>query len=325
MFSLTAKIIIKSEKTWTFDKISSCEIERDIENITQKCTFTLPKNTKWKGETAIPVKRGDRVSFSLGYDGDNTEVFTGYISRLTTKTPVEITCEDEMFLLKNTPAKKKTYPDADLEQMLREQLPADVKLNVFSRHTFGKYVVDCDTVSALLGELSENGFTFFFRDGTLHAGMIFDHTGQIAGPKQLFIEGGVSGAQTGNIIDDSDLVWNDAKNITLRIRASGTDRTGKKIEVEVGDDDGELRSYFKYSTTEEELKAEATKKLTEWKISGFSGSFTSFAAHPAWLLDLIKIKTNEHPEGGVYRVTKNTISYGNGGYRQEITIGGKTQ
>jgi hypothetical protein len=324
MFALSAKITIKSEKTWTFEKISSCRIERDIENITQKCTLTLPKNTKWKDETAVPVKRGDRIGVALGYDGNNTEVFAGYIVKVTTKTPVEITCEDDMFLLKSAPAKKKTYPAADLEAMLREQLPAGVGLNVFSRQTFGRYVVDADTVAELLGELSENGFSFFFLDGTLHAGMIFDHSEQITGAKQLFIEAGVNDRQTGNIVDDADLTWNDADNITLRIKASGTDANGKKIEVEVGDKDGCLRSFFKYNTTEAELKAEATKKLTEWKISGFSGSFVTFGARPVRLLDMIKIKTKEHPDGGVYRVTKNTISYDGGGYRQEITTGGKT-
>jgi len=323
MFKLCANIRIISEKTWTFDKISSCEIERDIENIGTKCTLTLPKNTKWKNETKIPVKRGDRISISLGYDGELTEVFAGYISKVTTKTPVEIECEDEMYLLKLTKTKKKTYANANLQTLLEEQMPAGVKVNVYSKQTFGKYVVDQDTVAALMGDLADNGFSFFFREGVLYAGMIFDHSEQITGKKQLFIEGGVNRYQTGNIIDDDDLVWNSADSIQLRIKASGTDKKGKKIKVEVGDKDGELRTFFKYNTTKEALKAEATKKLTEWKISGFSGSFTTFGARPVLLLDLIKIRTKEYPEGGVYRVVKNTISYGEGGYRQEITIGGE--
>jgi hypothetical protein len=165
--------------------------------------------------------------------------------------------------------------------------------------------------------LSESGFTFFFKQGKLYAGMLFDHKQDIVAPKQLFKEG-----ENGNIIDSSDLKWNTADEINLRIKASGTDAKGKKISAEVGDKDGEVRSFFKYKTTQEELKKEAKKKLTEWKIEGLSGSFTTFGAKPVWLLDRIKIQTLEH-KAVVYKVTKTVIKYGTSGYRQEITIGGK--
>jgi hypothetical protein len=317
MLQLNAKITIFSEKTWTFKQINSCEIERDIEKITTNCTVTLPKRTKWYGETGIPVKRGDKISVSLGYDGELTEVFTGYIKKVNTSAPVGLICEDEMFLLKNTATKKKSYANADLKTLLTEQLPEGVPSEVYSTQTFGKYVVNTDTVSQMLGELSESGFTFFFKGGKLYAGMLFDHNEQITGKKQVFKEG-----ENGNIIDSSELEWNNAEDINLCIKASGTDAKGSKISVEVGDKDGEVRSYFKYKTTKTELEKEAKKKLTEWKISGLSGSFTTFGSKPVWLLDIIKIKLLEHPVD-MYKVTKNIISYGDGGYRQEITIGGK--
>jgi len=148
---------------------------------------------------------------------------------------------------------------------------------------------------------------------------MFDHSEQVTGKKQTFKEAGIDG-DTGNIIDDDDLVWNTAESISLRIQAKGTDANGKKISAEVGDPDGELRTFFKYNTTTDALTAEAKQKLEEWKVTGFSGSFTTFGARPVWLLDLIKIKTKEYPTGATYRVTKTVISYGEGGYRQQITI-----
>jgi hypothetical protein len=316
MLQLSAKIIIFSTKTWTFKQINSCEIERDIEKVTATCTITLPKRTKWYGETGIPVKRGDKISVSLGYDGELTEVFTGYIKKVNTTTPVELVCEDEMYLLKNTPTKKKSYANANLQTLLTEQLPASIQSEVYSKQTFGKYVVNTDTVAQLLGELSESGFTFFFKEGKLYGGMIFEHGEQIAGAKQVFKEG-----ENGNIIDSSDLEWSNAEDISLCIKASGTDEKGNKISVEVGDKEGEVRSYFKYKTTKAALEAEAKKKLTDWKISGLSGSFTTFGAKPVWLLDMIKIKLMEHPVG-TYKVTKNAITFGDSGYRQNISIGG---
>lgn len=43
MFRLTAKIEIRSAKTWVFDKVASVEITRDIETLTDTCVLQLPK------------------------------------------------------------------------------------------------------------------------------------------------------------------------------------------------------------------------------------------------------------------------------------------
>jgi hypothetical protein len=317
MFNPCANITIKSDKTWVFKKITACEIERDVEKVTATCKLTLPKNTKWHGETSIPVKRGDKITIELGYGETLHAVFEGYIKSVGVKTPIEIECEDLMYLLKNTPAKKKSYPDATLETLLAEQLPPGVKFETFAKESFGKYTVNSDTVSQLLGELAEVGITSFFRGDTLYSGMIHSHE-EIGGLKQKFFTG-----EKGNIIDEGDLEWSRSEDTLLRIKASGTDLNGKKISVEVGDKDGELRSYFKYNTTKETLEAEATRRLKDWKIGGLSGSFTTFVAKPVWLLDRIKVQT-EYAPVAVYKVIKNTITYDTGGYRQDITIGGKT-
>ncbi len=261
MFSLTAKITIKSDKTWGFSKINSCEIERDIENVTTKCTLILPKKTKWQDENGIPVKRGDHIQVELGYDGNNEEVFTGYISKVTAKTPVTIECEDEIYLLKNTATKKKTYSSANLKTLLSEQCPKGVKIDVFSTQTFGKYVVNADTVAQLLGDLRENGFLFFFKHGALYAGMAFDYNDKLTGKKQVFKDG-----KNGNIIDDGDLIWTEAENTSLKIKATGIDSKGNKIQVEVGDKEGEVRSFHQYNVSKEQLEKEAKKRLTDWKV-----------------------------------------------------------
>jgi hypothetical protein len=315
MFKLSANITIKSDtKTWTFKKVSAVEIERSIEKVTGTCTITLPKNTKWANETAIPVRRGNRVKVELGYDDKLETAFEGYIRKTGGKTPVVIECEDEMYVLKNTPCKKKSYPDADLKAMLQEQLPSNIKVDVFGEQKLGKYVVNSDNVAGLLGSLSEQKIICFFKDGVLQAGLLHKAK-EIGTLKQKFVEGI-------NIIDASSLNYETADSIRLRIKASGTDRKGKKITVTVGDKDGELRSYFKYNTTKEQLKAEATERLETWKVSGLSGDFTTFGAKLTGLLDRIKLQTNEAPLA-VYTVTANRISYSTGGYRQDITIAGK--
>ena len=70
MFRLTAKIEIKSTKTWRFDKVAGVEITRDIDTLTDTCVVTLPKKVRWLGESSLPIKRGDEVSVWLGYDDE---------------------------------------------------------------------------------------------------------------------------------------------------------------------------------------------------------------------------------------------------------------
>lgn len=314
MFRLSAHITIYSEKNWVINKPASCEISFDINNITQLCTVVLPKKTKWHNESTIPIKRGDKIKVRLGYNDRLETVFTGYVKSISAKTPIEIICEDYMFLLKNQPAIKKTYSNADLETILKEQLPSGMNFNVFGNINFGKYVVNSDTVAQLLGDLKENGFLFFFKDGILNAGVIFES--EINVKKQVFKE-------RINIIESNDLQWSNAEGINLRIKAGGTDSSGNKIpEFEVGDKEGELRSLFRINTTKEALETEAKTKLTEWKISGLNGNFVTFGAKIVFLLGTIKIQIAEHPIDN-YRVVKNTITFNTSGYRQNITIQGR--
>lgn len=317
MFKLGANIVIFSNKTWKLSIVNSIEIERDIEKITTTCKVVLPKKLKWQRETSIPLKRGDKIQISLGYDNNLEEVFVGYIKKIGVRTPITIECEDSMYLLKKTNAKKKTYPNATLKQILTDQIPAGISFETYSNQSIGNYVVDCDTVAQLLGELSESGISSFFHGDTLKVGMIHDHTEAIGKKKQVL-------ADNINIIDDSDLKWSDADEISLKIKASGTDKSGNKISVEVGDSDGDVRTFYKYNTTEAQLKSEATKKLKDWKVSGLSGSLTTFGQKYIWLLDLIKIK-QDGKDKGVYKVLKNTTTYSSEGYHQRITIGGQNE
>lgn len=80
MLKLSAKVEIKSARTWVFEKITACEVVRDMDALTTTCTLTLPRKTQWQGESSTPIKRGDKVSVWLGYDDDLQLVFKGYVT-----------------------------------------------------------------------------------------------------------------------------------------------------------------------------------------------------------------------------------------------------
>jgi len=318
MYILTAKIEIKGAKTWIFDKVASVEIERNAETLTDTCKITLPKKVKWQGETVIPIKRGDKVTVSLGYDGDPQLAFIGYVTTIGVKSPLVINCEDEMFSLKQKAAEKKAYKSCNLETLLKEQ-NLGVSIKVFGEQNLGAYRVTVSTVAELLNELKKNGIRSFFRYDTngvptLYSGVLFPKQGSI---KQCY--------KTGvNIISDDSLDQQKADDVKLKVKAVSLDRNNKKIAVEVGDADGEKRTLQAYNKTESELKEWAKQELSRLKRDGLTGDFTTFGAILVDKLDTIGIILDGQKQG-TYQVNKNIITYDTGGFRQRITIGDRIQ
>lgn len=312
MYVLSAKIEIQGDKSWQVPFITSVEITRDTEKLTDECKVTLPKRLKWDGEAQIPVKRGDSIKVWTGYGEDMELAFAGYVRSVGIKTPIVLTCEDEMFKLKQMACTKKAYKNVNLGTLLKDQGLENVK--VFGEQNLGQFRVTDDTVAALLGRLQDSGIRSFYRyeDGTpvLYCGVLFERDTQ---PSQVFATGV-------NIISDSSLEQQLAANIRLCIKAVSIMPNNKKIKVEVGDKDGEKRTIHTYNKTESELKAWAEQEIKRLKVDGLTGSFTTFGYRLVDKLDAIGIKIDGN-KMGVYQVKKNVIKYGTGGYRQEITLG----
>lgn len=313
MFRLCAKIEIKGDRAWSFDFVNAVEITRDTEKLTTEAKIIMPKKVKWDKADKIPVKRGDSVKISLGYDDNLQTAFVGYVRDVGFKTPIVITCEDEMFKLKQMPTKKKAYRSVSLETLLKDQ-GISYRLNIMGEQALGAYRVTADTVAALLGKLSEQGIRSFFRyeNGApvLYCGVLFERDTR---PAQVF--------KTGlNIISDQSLQQQKAENMRLRVKAVSLMPDNKKIKVEVGDADGEHRTLHTYNKTESELKAWAEQEIKRLKRDGLTGSFTTFGHTLVDCLDAIGIVIDGVKSGG-YQVKKNIVKYGDGGYRQEITLG----
>ena len=312
MYVLSAKIEIQGDKSWQGPFVSSGEITRDTEKLTDECKVTLPKRIKWDGEAQIPVKRGDSIKVWTGYGEDMELAFAGYVRSVGIKTPIVLTCEDEMFKLKQMACTKKAYKNVNLGTLLKDQGLENVK--VFGEQNLGQFRVTDDTVAALLGRLQDSGIRSFYRyeDGkpVLYCGVLFERDTQ---PSQVFATGV-------NIISDSSLEQQLAANIRLCIKAVSIMPDNKKIKVEVGDKDGEKRTIHTYNKTESELKAWAEQEIKRLKVDGLTGSFTTCGYRLVDKLDAIGIKIDGN-KMGVYQVKKNVIKYGTGGYRQEITLG----
>lgn len=316
MLKLSAKVEITGEKKWVFEKITACEIVRDSDALTTTCKLTLPRKVKWRGETSNPIKRGDKISVWLGYDDNLQLAFSGYVLRKGFKAPIEIFCEDEMFMLKQKPCVKKSYKNVDIQTLLKDQnLPYDIK--VLGEQNIGQYRANFETVAELLAHLKENSIRTFFRieDGkpVLYCGVLFDHGNEM---RQVFATGV-------NIISDSSLDEQNAEDVKIKLKVVSLQSDNKKkVKVEVGDADGENRTLHCYGKTEAEAKAWGEQELERLKRDGLTGSFQTFGHVLLDVLDIIGIKIDGERKGK-YQVQKNTITFGSSGFRQDITLGAR--
>lgn len=316
MLKLSAKVEITGEKKWVFEKITACEIVRDSEALTTICKLSLPRKVKWKGETSNPIKRGDKISVWLGYDYNLQLAFTGYVLRKGFKAPIEIFCEDEMFMLKQKQCVKKSYKNVDIQTLLKDQgLPYDIK--VLGEQNIGQYRVNFENVAELLAHLKENNIRTFFRiendKPVLYCGVLFDHGNEM---RQVFATGI-------NIISDSSLDEQKAEDVKIKLKVVSLQPDNKKkIKVEVGDADGEKRTLHCYGKTEAEAKAWGEQELERLKRDGLTGSFQTFGHVLLDVLDVIGVKIDGERKGK-YQVQKNTITFGSSGFRQDITLGAR--
>ncbi|MDR3329573.1 MAG: hypothetical protein LBS63_05690, partial [Prevotellaceae bacterium] len=99
------------------------------------------------------------------------------------------------------------------------------------------------------------------------------------------------------------------EDIKLKVEATSMQPDSKRIEVEVGDKDGELRTVYKCNTTAAELK--------RLKYTGYQGGFETFGEPAVSKTDIAHVE-GEDGSSGSYLIKKLEVSFGAGGYRQKI-------
>ena len=287
MYRLAARVEIESERKWEVTKVTAIEIQRSTEELTDTCKITLPKRMLWDHKEGTPLRRGDKVRVSIGYDDALQLAFVGYIREVGFKTPVELICEDEMYRLKTQPTIPKAYRSATVEQVLKEQ----------GVRSFFRY---------------ENG------EAVLYSGVLFDH--EVGQSARQVIASGI------NLISDTQLKQQHADTLRLKVKAVSLMPEGrkgpKKIKVEVGDKDGELRTLHTYNKSESELRKWAEQELQRLKRDGLTGSVSTFGYRLVDKLDHVAIRL-EGKRMGVYQAKKVVIKYGSEGLHQEITLGNR--
>jgi hypothetical protein len=323
MLRLCCKVTIEGGSAWEFTSVASCAITEDTESLTDTCVIELPKKAKWEGQPVgaggnPPVKRGDRITVQLGYDGDDNlkTRFVGYVRRVSAATPVKLECEDGMFMLKLAAAQKKGFKEVTLGALIGTLLEG-----TGVRHTLidkdmklGPYRITQDTVAKELAELQRTtGLMAYFRnmggEPTLYVGFTYPFDGR---KKESFLHGH-------NIIS-SGLEYSRKEDVKLKVKAVSIQPDNKRIAVEVGDKDGELRTVYKYNVQEGDLKVFAAAELERFKYDGYQGSFETFGEPAVSKTDVAHVEGEDGNKGN-FLIKKVEIKFGADGYRQKIELG----
>ena len=300
---------------FTFAGVAKVRVSSSWETLTDTAQITFPRKVKWEGRNlasgADPLlKRLDPVTVSLGYE-DAATVFQGYIRDIGADTPVTVLAEDAMYLLKQQEVGG-SWKQATLSEVLGAICP--IQFKVLREIELGPLRFDKVNAAEALAKLKEKYLTWFWvRKGKLYAGSTIDPD-QSATYKFDF---------NWNIISH-ELEYRMAEDVRLKLRGIITNRDNTTTTVEVGDSDGDMRTFNYYNRSAKDVKADLESRIEELKYTGFRGSFVTFGAPRVQHGDKIHLVDVRYPDREMTVYAKHIeTTFGPDGYRQRITVEGK--
>lgn len=326
----------------TFKQFNEVKITKSVDLISDTATIILPtkftlRQTGEKFQTEKAIKVGDKVEIILRYEGTKArglnplsnpllekKEFVGYVTKIKPNTPVEIECEDVVYWLRKKSLNKMLINTSLKEVMefitkeikvqnevinlsLSGEIP-DMKLDKF-------LLKDVNGAQALEKIKTDYGLSIYLDDnGKLFAG--FQQTNNaLQVVKYDFNKNMIA----------QNLEFQRAEDVKLKVKCVGFKKDNSKIEVEVGDSDGELKTYhYQNISSAEELKKIGENELKKFKVDGYKGSLTSFFMPFATRGMSVELTDKNYPKRqGRYFIPKVEVEFGTNGGRRIVTLANK--
>jgi hypothetical protein len=304
---------------YVLDAVHEVTIESGWDELTDTCTIKLPRNYKWAGRElatgADPVfKRKMPVRVHIGYDGQTLGVFRGYVRDIKATIPIEIVCEDEMYLLKQS-SFNASYRSVTLRELVRDMLEnanLNMAYEVVANQSIGQLRVNKLSPAKVFEELREKRFVkAWCREGVLYVGWVTIPKLQ---RKRAF-------EFSRNIIEHN-LEWRKEEDVEIRLKGIIMYPDDKKKELFEGPETGEERTFHAYNVTEAEMRKLMKVEIERLRFTGYRGSFTTFGVPDVRHGDIITITDPVYDRTATSMAKKVTLSFGVNGYRQEIELEG---
>jgi hypothetical protein len=313
----------------SFDFVTEARFNTSWKLYTDTGEITLPhkfkKNDKviFVGENNL-FKKGDPVKVSAGYYPQINLIFEGFVTGVKPGLPVTLTLEDPAYLLKQNNLTL-SFEKVTLKELLKACLD-EARASSSGYVLEGLNKIKVEAIDAKLGafritnvnivnileELKKTyALTSFFRGYTLFVGLAYYGNGKSA--KFEFQK---------DILNEEDLEYLKKEDRPIKVKAISILENNTKIEIELGDPNGEQRTITKYNLSKAELKEVATREISRLRYEGFRGSFSTFLQPVIEHGDEVEIVDPKTPErNGVYLVEAVEKEIGINGYFQKITLG----
>lgn len=321
-------LVLRSEITigdFSFDFVTNVEFSESVDELTSGGFIDIPRNIVFKKDNQVVqniveganalFKRGDAVTIKLGYEPNLNTYFEGFVSMIRPGFPLRFEIEDPMYTLKETRVQPLNLKNTTLENLI-QQLPITSPTAILDAGLGNFRISKLTTVAQVLSYIKDTyGLSAYFRpDGTLSVGLAFDIENVNTDNAPVFSFGR-------NIIDDKNLMYQRSDDQRIRLTAVSILPNNTKIEIDLGDDQGEQRTVFQYNVSEADLRTFATEQLDKLKYEGFTGSFETFLEPQVRKGEAIEIINDAFPEkNGIYLVRSVRTNFGQGGGRQFIEL-----
>lgn len=299
--------------------VSSCTITSAWKQLTDTAEVVLPRKIRtFEGKQLQEVfNPGDPIRIALGYNGELTEEFSGYVLSVSRGIPVTIRCEDEMYKLKR---KTVSYSrkSVTLGQMLKDLIPEYEIETSYGKTELGAVRYSNMLVSAILDDIQKKtGLYCFFRNNVLHVGNAYSD-------KEL---------ESVNIHLERNAVSQDLQQSggDYEVTAIALLNGGKKMEAQAGTKGAESFR-FTLDSKDEKITADVLKETAKriyenLKKQKYKGGIELFGVPVVRHGMVLELKSEVTPEmDGKYLVEKVEKTFSdNATYRQKVDLGGRVQ
>lgn len=239
----------------------SAHVEEGWEMLTDTANVVLPRGLVLSQENIKEFfRKGDPIEIYWGYNGELNPEFKGYLSNVGANLPLKLECEDEMYILKRTKCNISLRP-GKLSTLLNAIIPGSYTVDAADIE-IGAVKFSGITVAQALEKLKDSfGIYSYFKNGVLVSGKIYlDDATEVTLDWYKHIK------------RNTKLEYQKAEDIKVQVKATSLLKNGKKIEVVVGDEDGEV-SKLVYSgiETKQEVEKLANADLNRLKLDGYKG------------------------------------------------------
>lgn len=304
---------------YRFRQVNNVRIEKSWRQLGDRCTIALPALSRRLQEL---IKPGDAVKVTFWYLGQTQNVeFEGFVRRVLPNIPFVVECEDNVYLLRKTNLNNSWKPTT-LKEVIK-YLVDEVNKKHGSKITMYGQIPDVNFEQFRLSNVNaaqalekikeEYGLTSYFKGAELFSGLAYQQN-----------SGTVKYSLAWNVIE-YDLKERREEDFQLKVKVIGIKRDNTRVEVEVGDKDGEHLTIYEYIVTDkEQLKKIGEEELKKLKFTGFEGGLTTFLypyAEPLMKADLKDPLYGRR--AGAYVIDSVTTEFGTQGARREVELGVK--